>query len=105
MRNYSNLIKLTCPECNQSFSAEEESKKHFHAVTRMSETPLSYLLVISPGIRLGSADGVRSMAEAFKELKEKHPEKKFRFFEYTYAGGADSSGSYQYLESLMAIEE
>lgn len=111
MRN-PELVKQTCGECGQQFASDEDARKHHHVVNKISDTPLTFLLLLPPGCKMGTSEPAKIFAKALAELKEKHPDAKFQLLPYgsffvaeqvrTNEGG-NLTLNYQYLESVLAV--
>jgi|SRR3989338_9298624 len=106
MRN-SQLTSLTCSECEKQFAKEDDAKQHFHAVNTVSTDPLSYLLLLPPTCQPGTMDAARAFAQAMKEVREKHPDKRFSFnpFSFYFNNQQGSGATLQLLDSILAVVE
>lgn len=104
MRN-TELIKLECEECGQRFTTDDEAKKHFHAINKLSDEPLTYLVLLPPNCQAGTMDAIKAFTKALYELQAKHKDQgvKFQLVPLSYLYATNSNPAYTTLESMLAV--
>lgn len=75
-----------CEICKDEFVTQSELASHWagHAVRPVKEDPLSYLLVLPDGVAEGRFEAAEAFADAYAELRERHPDRRFDYFPFAY---------------------
>ena len=104
-------IKPTCETCGVTVKPEE-AEKHFHALNLINEDPLTYVVLLPPGLKYGSADAAEAFSRTLAELKKKHSDKNFHLMPYGFYQTSEQKQSsdgktytyvYNHLESILAV--
>jgi hypothetical protein len=92
-----------CNICGNNFDTTTELESHWggHAVRPVKQSPLSYLLCLPDGITSGRHEAAVAFADAFVELKQKHPDVQFYFFPFSYK--TEGEGKDPALDAILAI--
>lgn len=85
---------MRCSFCPEEFATHQELESHEagHKVKRVSDAPLTYLLVLPDGCTPGRWEAAEAFSEAVAELYDQHPGIPFQFvpFSMSQDGGADA---------------
>ncbi len=97
------MSNTTCGICGEEFVSPSQLESHWagHAVRPVKENPLSYLLVLPDGITSGRFEAAEAFADAYAELRKKHPCTRFDYFPFAYK--TDSEGKESALTAILAI--
>lgn len=92
-----------CEICGEEFANPMQLESHWasHAVRPVKGSSLSYLLCLPDGITSGRYEAAEAFADAFAELKQKHPDKQFNFFPFSYK--TEGQGKDPALDAILAI--
>jgi hypothetical protein len=93
-----------CDDCGKEFPDLDALDSHVagHAVRKVRECPLSYLLVLPDGVTTGRWEAADAFVDAYSELREKHPQTKFNYLPFSYKTYGD--GKDPALDAILAIE-
>lgn len=83
---------MKCSWCPAEFTTHGELESHEagHKVKKVSDVPLTFLLVLPDGYTPGRWEAAKAFAEAVEELRQQHDRFQFIPFSYDKNGGLDA---------------